>query len=100
MHVHMVGNAASGNGCWVRASGFKAPLYSLMLRKLGLLLFAASIPEFDNLFRERLLGFIQASEIDAVCLLAQEAVYHEDGSSWPEAGNAFVPNDYVIPAGS
>ena len=96
MHVHMVGNAASGNGCWVRASGFKAPLYSLMLRKLGLRYSQLQSPEFDRQFQERLLGFIQSSEIDAVCLLAQEAVYHEDGSSWTDAGNAFVPNDYVL----
>jgi len=96
MHVHMVGNAASGNGCWVRASGLKAPLYGLMLRKLGLCYSQLQSPEFDNLFRERLLGFIQESKINAVCLLAQEAVYHEDGSPWPNAGNAFVPNDYVL----
>ena len=77
MHVHMVGNAASGNGCWVRASGLTAPLYGLMLRKLGLCYSQLQSPEFDNLFRERLLGFIQESKINAVCLLAQEAVYHE-----------------------
>ena len=96
MHVHMVGNAVSGNGCWVRATGFKAPLYSLMLRKLGLRYSHLQSPDFDDLFRDRLLGFIRGSKIDAVCLLAQEAVYREDGSLWSDAGNAFVPNEYVL----
>ena len=96
MHVHMVGNAVSGNGCWVRVTGFKAPLYSLMLRKLGLRYSHLQSPNFDDLFRDRLLGFIRDSKIDAVCLLAQEAVYREDGSLWSDAGNAFVPNEYVF----
>ena len=82
MHVHMVGNAVSGNGCWVRVTGFKAPLYSLMLRKLGLRYSHLQSPDFDALFRDRRLGFIRGSKIDAVCLLAQEAVYREDGSLW------------------
>ena len=80
-------------GCAPPAS---APLYGLMLRKLGLCYSQLQSPEFDNLFRERLLGFIQESKINAVCLLAQEAVYYEDGSPWLNAGNAFVPNEYVL----
>ena len=53
-------------------------------------------PSFDDLFRDRLLNLISASKIDAVCLLAQEAVYKDDGTVWEDAGNAFVPNDYVL----
>ena len=96
MHVHMVGNAASGHGCWVRVTALKAPLYGLMLRKLNLELSALEKSSFDDLFRDRLLNFIRASGIDAACLLAQEAVYKDDGTLWKDAGNAFVPNDYVL----
>ena len=96
MHVHMVGNAASGHGCWVRVTALKAPLYALMLRKLDLEFSDLEKPSFDDLFRDRLLNFIRASGIDAVCLLAQEAVYKDDGTVWEDAGNAFVPNDYVL----
>ena len=96
MHVQMVGNAASGHGCWVRVTALKAPLYGLMLRKLNLELGALDKSSFDDLFRDRLLNFIRASGIDAACLLAQEAVYKDDGTVWKDAGNAFVPNDYVL----
>ncbi|SVC74408.1 uncharacterized protein METZ01_LOCUS327262, partial [marine metagenome] len=95
MHVHMVGNEASSNGCWVRVSTGKIPLYAIMLRALGLP--AASIykENFDEIYRTRLLECIRESTVDAVCLLAQEAVYHDNGTIRKEAGNAFAPNDYV-----
>ena len=96
MHVHMVGNAASGHGCWVRVTALKTPLYGLMLRKLNLEFSDLEKSSFDDLFRDRLLNFIRASGIDGACLLAQEAVYKDDGTVWKDAGNAFVPNDYVL----
>ena len=96
MHVHMVGNAASGHGCWVRVTALRAPLYGIMLRKLDLNFESLNKPSFDNQFRDRLLDFIRSSDIDAVCLLAQEAVYRNDGTLWEDAGNAFVPNEYVL----
>ena len=96
MHVHMVGNEASGNGCWLRVSTGKIPLYAIMLRALGLP--AASIykKNFDEIYRNRLLECVRESTVDAVCLLAQEAVYHDDGTLREEVGNAFVPNDYIL----
>ena len=96
MHVHMVGNAASGHGCWVRVTALKAPLYGVMLRKLGLNFSDLDKPSFDDLFKDRLLNYIRTSRIDSVCLLAQEAVYKSDGTLWEEAGNAYVPNNYVL----
>ena len=96
MHVHMLGNAPSGHDCWVRVTPFKAPLYALMLRRLGLSYGQLKQDGFDDLYRDTLLGFIRESEIEAVCLLAQEAVYHDDGTLWENAGNAYVPNDYVL----
>lgn len=96
MHVHMVGTESGGNGCWVHVTPFKAPLYALMLRKLGLQYSQLQNPKFDQLYRDQLLKFIRESSVDAVCLLAQEAVYHHNGTMWEEAGNAYVPNDYVL----
>ena len=96
MHVHMVGNAASNHKCWVRVTPFKAPLYALMLRRLGLKYSQLFSPDFDDTYRDTLLTYIRESEIDAVCLLAQEAVYRDDATLWEEAGNAYVPNDYVL----
>jgi hypothetical protein len=96
MHVHMVGNEASGNGCWVRVSAGKIALYAIMLRALGLPTASIYRESFDDIYRDRLLECIRESTVDAVCLLAQEAVYHDDGTIRKEAGNAFVPNDYVL----
>ena len=96
MHVHMVGNAAGGHGCWVRVTPLKRLLYTVMLRKLGLPGNSLEQPNFDELYRDRLLECIRESELDAVCLLAQEAVYDDSGQVRENVGNAFVPNDYVF----
>ncbi|MFM1556077.1 MAG: amidohydrolase family protein [Limisphaerales bacterium] len=96
MHVHMVGNEASGNGCWIRVTAAKLPLYALMLRKLGIPTKALRAADFDDLYRNRLLHFIRESAVDAVCLLAQEAVYDTNGSLLKDRGSAFVPNNLVL----
>ena len=96
MHVHMVGNEASGNGCWIRVTPTKYPLYALMLRKLGVPVKALRAPDFDDLYRDRLLHYIRESTVDAVCLLAQEAVYDTQGGLLKNRGSAFVPNDVVL----
>ena len=92
----MVGNAAGGHGCWVRVTPLKRLLYTVMLRKLGLPGNSLEQPNFDELYRNRLLECIRDSELDAVCLLAQEAVYDDSGQVRENVGNAFVPNDYVF----
>ncbi|MBC8324892.1 MAG: amidohydrolase family protein [Verrucomicrobia subdivision 3 bacterium] len=96
MHVHMVGNEASGNGCWIRVTPGKYPLYALMLHKLGVPVRALRAADFDDLYRDRLLHYIRDSAVDAVCLLAQEAVYDTKGSLLKNHGSAFVPNDVVL----
>jgi hypothetical protein len=96
MHVHMVGNEASGNGCWIRVTPLKLPLYALMLRKLGLSAKSLRALDFDDLYRDRLLHYIRESAVDAVCLLAQEAVYDTQGHLLENRGSAFVPNDLVL----
>jgi predicted TIM-barrel fold metal-dependent hydrolase len=96
MHVHMVGNEASGNGCWIRITPGKYPLYALMLRILGLPVSSLKQPNFDEIYRDKLLEYIRESTVDAVCLLAQEAVYDADGKLMEGFGNAFVPNDFVL----
>ena len=50
MHVHMVGNEASGYGCWVRVSTGKIPLYAIMLRALGLPAVSIYNKNFDEIF--------------------------------------------------
>ena len=62
-----------------------------MLRKLGLPGDCLKQSDFDELYRDRLLECVRESGIDAVCLLAQEAVYDDVGKVRENVGNAFVP---------
>jgi predicted TIM-barrel fold metal-dependent hydrolase len=96
MHVHMVGSARSGHGCWLRITPGKLPLYYYMLRHIGLPISSLNSPRFDKLFAENLLKHIRTSSLDAVVLLAQEEVYDDDGHLIENCGNAHVPNDYVL----
>ncbi len=96
MHVHMVGTASGGHGCWLRITPGKLPLYAFMLRHIGLPLKSLRSPNFDGLFVNNLLGHIRSSSLDAVVLLAQEQVYDDDGHLLHGWGNAYVPNDYVL----
>ena len=52
MHVHMVGNEASENGCWIRVTAGKYPLYALMLSTLGLPVASLKQPNFDEIYRD------------------------------------------------
>ena len=92
----MVGNEAGGNGCWLRVTPVKRLLYTVMLRKLGLPGDCLKQSDFDELYRDRLLECVRESGIDAVCLLAQEAVYDDVGKVRENVGNAYVPNDFVF----
>jgi hypothetical protein len=96
MHVHMVGTARGGHGCWLRITPGKTPLYYFMLRHIGLPISSLNSPGFDDLFAENLLKHIRTSSLDAVVLLAQEEVYDDDGNLLEGWGNAHVPNDYVL----
>jgi len=96
MHVHMVGTASSGHGCWLRITPDKLLLYLFMLRHIGLPLNSLRSSGFDELFTNNLLRHIRSSSLDAVVLLAQEQVYDDDGHLLQHWGNAYVPNDYVL----
>ncbi len=98
MHVHLVGNAQGGHGCWLRASAGKRLLYRLMLQQIGLPLTALQGP-LDEPYVDRLLHFIRTSSLDAVVLLAQEEVYDDDGRLMPGRGNAHVPDARVLALG-
>lgn len=95
MHVHMVGNGSSGSGCWLRVGGWHRPLALFMCRSMGLPL-SALAGDFDRLYVERLKGWVRASSLGAVVILAHEHVYHDDGRLMEGKGSFHVPNDYVL----
>ena len=95
MHVHIVGNGSAGTGCWIRTPASKWPLYATMIRHIGLPVSSLK-GDLDRLYAARLAQLTRESSLDAIVILAQEAVYDESGRLLPEIGTAFVPNDYVL----
>lgn len=95
LHVPVVGNGASGSGCWYRPRGWTRWGEPLMLRSFGLP--RASLREdLDTLYVERLLSFIRSSSLDAAVVLAQDEPYDASGRKLDGVGSFYVPNDYVL----
>jgi predicted TIM-barrel fold metal-dependent hydrolase len=66
-----------------------------MVRQLGLSARALD-GDLDQLYAERLLGFVRESSLDSVVLLAHERVHDPDGTPREDLGSMFVPNDVVL----
>lgn len=95
LHVHVVGNGASGSGCWYRPRSWTRWGEPLMLRSFGLP--AHSLREdLDTLYIERLLSLIQTSSLDAAVILAQDEPYDASGRKLDNVGSFYVPNEYVL----
>ena len=94
MHVHIVGNGLRGSGCWLKVGYWHRPLASFMLRHIGVGV-AASAPEFDEAYARHLARLIRESSLSAAVILAQDAVYEENGRKL-EFGSFHVPNSYVL----
>ncbi|HEX8296346.1 MAG TPA: amidohydrolase family protein [Chthoniobacteraceae bacterium] len=93
-HVHIVGNGASGSGCWLRLKGLQRGLAAFMLRGLGLPTDTRSA-DFDERYVQRLLAMVRESSLGSAVILAQEEVYHENGERM-DFGSFHVPNAYVL----
>ncbi len=93
-HVHLVGNGRKGNGCWIRLSGWHRWLGGYMTRMIGMPV-GFEHDDFDEIYADRLAGFVRESSMDQVLLLAQEEVYEEDGTK-RHFGSFHVPNDYLF----
>lgn len=97
-HVHLVGNGKSGSGCWLRlgATWWQKPLATYMLRKIGLGGTSLHAPDFDERYVAHLLRLVQESSLASVVLLAQDEVFHADGTKMEGTGSFHVPNEYVL----
>jgi hypothetical protein len=97
-HVHLVGNGKSGSGCWLRlgATWWQKPMAAYMLRHIGLRVSGFDAPDFDECYIEHLLRLVRESSVASVILLAQDEVYHADGTKMEGAGSFHVPNDVVL----
>ncbi|WAC20633.1 amidohydrolase family protein [Luteolibacter sp. SL250] len=93
-HVHLVGNGRKGSGCWIRMSGWHRWLGGFMAKMIGMPV-SFEHEEFDAAYVSRLADFVKESSADQILLLAQEEVYHEDGTK-RDFGSFHVPNDYLF----
>jgi predicted TIM-barrel fold metal-dependent hydrolase len=93
-HVHLVGNGKKGSGCWIRMNGWHRWLGGYMSRMIGMPV-SFEHEDFDTLYVSRLADYVKESSVDQILLLAQEEVYHEDGTK-RDFGSFHVPNDYLF----
>jgi predicted TIM-barrel fold metal-dependent hydrolase len=91
IHMHVVGHGDGGTGCYMAPYMRRSFSYLSLVRMLGV----AGADDFDRAVRERLVGWIRSSGLDAAVLLAQDAVHDERGRRRLERSSFYTPNDYV-----
>ncbi len=94
MHVHLVGNGLTGNGCWLRPGFMHRLLANWMLRQIGLRV-SWRVPEFDAAYVELLTRWLRESALTHAVLLAHEEVYDASGKKL-NFGSFHIPNDYLF----
>lgn len=95
-HVHLVGNGASGSGCWWRRRGFATSLFAgVMVTEVGL---PRSVLEgdLDTAYADNLARLVRESSLDGILAFAQDEVWREDGTRWVGRGTFHVPNSHVL----
>ena len=97
-HVHLVGNGKSGSGCWLRlgATWWQRMLAAHMLRHIGLGNVSLDAQDFDERYVAHLLKLVRESSLGSVVLLAQDEVFHDDGTKMEGTGSFHVPNECVL----
>jgi len=95
-HVHVVGDGSSGSECWFTLqSPWHRMLGRMMVKGIGLP--SSSLKSgLDDLYAENLLRQIQASDLDAAVVLAQDLPYNGEGKPMRDDAQFYVPNTYVI----
>jgi hypothetical protein len=95
-HVHFVGTGSGGSGCWYRPKGLTRIGEPFLVKAVGLTTRDLHGPDFDRLYRDKLLGFVRDSSLDRAMLLAHELPHRADGTPLPERSSLYVPNDHVL----
>ncbi|MGB6222235.1 amidohydrolase family protein [Haloferula sp.] len=96
-HIHLVGTGTGNSGCWYRPKGLTKFGEPMMTKAIGLTVKDLHGPEFDQLYVQQLVRYVQESSlIDQALLLAHELPHTEDGTPLPEQSSLYVPNDYVL----
>jgi uncharacterized protein len=97
LHVHAIGNGLSGSECRVQAAWWQRPFLDVMARDIGVKADALN-PEFDQIYLERLIFWLNDSELAGVVLLACDHFYAPTGECRPDLTRLYVPNGHVFAA--
>ena len=95
MHVHVLGNGKSGSGCRFNIRWWQHPFIQIMARHIGLRV-SSQDPALDDLFVERLRGWLKESSLHQAVILACDDVYDKRGIRYPGLSDLFVPNASVL----
>ena len=95
MHVHLLGNGASGSGCWINLRGRFRLQARWMLHHVGLPQTALS-GDLDTLYVEQLRRLLEESSLDRIVLLGMDRVYDEFGGLYGKGSLFYVPNEYLL----
>lgn len=97
VHVHLVGMNAE-NGCLVSKKLSSGVVFHLLTFALGLR--GIERGALDRAYREKLVDWVHESEVDAIGLLALDAVYDDHGKLDEGRTHVYVPNDYLFDVAS
>jgi len=95
LHVHILGNGLSGSGCRVSMRWWQRPFVEMMARDVGITL-APEDPALDDVYVDRLVGWVQESSLEKVVILACDDLFDEAGGRHPGMSGIYVPNNRVL----
>jgi hypothetical protein len=95
VHVHLSGNGRSNPGCWSRRRWIMRPFLRAAARDIGLSCGFGDL-DFDRLYVEQLLRWVEDSSLEAAVLLAYDWVRDEDGRERRDLSDLYVSNDAVL----
>ena len=78
----------------MKMSGWHRMMGEMMRRMIGMPV-GVEDEDFDEIYVRQLAGYVRDSSLDHVLLLAQDEVYHENGTK-RDFGSFHVPNDYLF----
>jgi predicted TIM-barrel fold metal-dependent hydrolase len=95
-HIHVVGNGSSGSGARLAVRFPRHRLLArLLIREFGLPPEALEGP-LDELYRDKLLEYVDGSGLTRAVILAHEHTHDEAGQPIHAFGSMYIPNDYVL----
>jgi len=98
-HVHIIGNGSSGSGCQLNLKKIgRRSFMRFQAKRLGLPKNAFKL-DLDTLFVQRLVSFMETSNLNGSVILANDFPRDEKGEPIDNRWLFYVPNDYVIQLG-